>query len=336
MRGVSDGSDGVGRRDERRRVDVAEDGRRAGRRDRLRARVERERRDDDLVARPDADRPQRDRDRLGAVRDADDVLDAEPRGELALERLDLRAEDVAAVVEHPSEAAASSSRSGAQRGLGVEQADGHDARHGTLPPPVTVLASLTDPLVDFAVNVIDALGLPGVFVLMLLESACIPIPSEATMLFAGFNVADGEYSLIAATLVGDVREPRRLLDRVRGRLLRPRRRPREARPQAAHQAEPPRVGRPLVRAPRRRDRLLQRGCCPIIRTFVSLPAGVARMPFWRFIALHACSGAFPGCSRWRSSGKQVGDRWDDWKDKPPLRRLRRRRSRSWRSSSTSS
>src|SRR3954470_11511598 len=64
------------------------------------------------------------------------------------------------------------------------------------------LASLTDPLVNFAVNVIDALGLPGVFVLMLLESACIPIPSEATMLFAGFNVSRGEYSLIAATLVG--------------------------------------------------------------------------------------------------------------------------------------
>ena len=33
-------------------------------------------------------------------------------------------------------------------------------------------------------------GLPAIFVLMLAESACIPIPSEATMLFAGFAVAD--------------------------------------------------------------------------------------------------------------------------------------------------
>ena len=65
-------------------------------------------------------------------------------------------------------------------------------------------ASLTDPIVELAVDVVDAMGLPGVFVLMLLESACIPVPSEATMLFAGFNVSRGEYSLFAATMVGSV------------------------------------------------------------------------------------------------------------------------------------
>src|SRR6188474_1029686 len=76
--------------------------------------------------------------------------------------------------------------------------------NGQLPYPalMLVLASLTDPIVQFAVDTVDALGLPGVFVLMVLESACIPIPSEATMLFAGFNVHNGEYSLLAATLVG--------------------------------------------------------------------------------------------------------------------------------------
>ncbi|HEX4935605.1 MAG TPA: hypothetical protein VFV33_20635, partial [Gemmatimonadaceae bacterium] len=64
-----------------------------------------------------------------------------------------------------------------------------------------VLASITDPIVNVAVDVVEAMGLPGVFILMVLESACIPIPSEATMLFAGFNVAEGEYTLLAATLV---------------------------------------------------------------------------------------------------------------------------------------
>src|SRR3954468_15457141 len=64
------------------------------------------------------------------------------------------------------------------------------------------LASITDPLVNFAVDVIDALGLPGVFALMLAESACIPIPSEATMLFAGFNVSQGEWALIPTVAVG--------------------------------------------------------------------------------------------------------------------------------------
>src|SRR6185503_16750683 len=65
-----------------------------------------------------------------------------------------------------------------------------------------LVASLTDPIVQFAVDTVNSLGLPGVFVLMLLESACIPIPSEATMLFAGFNVSNGEYSLAAATAAG--------------------------------------------------------------------------------------------------------------------------------------
>src|SRR5215218_7060831 len=69
---------------------------------------------------------------------------------------------------------------------------------------VALLASLTDPIVEVAVDVVDAMGLPGVFVLMLLESACIPVPSEATMLFAGFNVSRGEYSLFAATAVGSL------------------------------------------------------------------------------------------------------------------------------------
>ena len=62
-----------------------------------------------------------------------------------------------------------------------------------------LFASITDPLVQIAVDVIDKLGLVGVFLLMVGESACLPIPSEGTMLFAGFNVANGEYSLFAVT-----------------------------------------------------------------------------------------------------------------------------------------
>ena len=68
--------------------------------------------------------------------------------------------------------------------------------------PLLPLASLTDPIVQFAVDVIDKMGLPGIFVLMVAESACIPIPSEATFLFAGFNVSEGEYSMLAVVAVG--------------------------------------------------------------------------------------------------------------------------------------
>lgn len=57
---------------------------------------------------------------------------------------------------------------------------------------IVLLSSITEPLINFATNVVESLGIPGVFILMLLESACIPIPSEATMLFAGFAVHNGE------------------------------------------------------------------------------------------------------------------------------------------------
>ena len=56
-----------------------------------------------------------------------------------------------------------------------------------------ILASVTDffldPIVNAATDFINATGLPAVFVLMALESACLPVPSEAIMLFAGFSVS---------------------------------------------------------------------------------------------------------------------------------------------------
>jgi len=52
---------------------------------------------------------------------------------------------------------------------------------------------------------------------------------------------------------------------------------------------------------------------PIIRTFISLPAGVARMPFWRFTVLTVA-----GCAPWvfmlAFIGRKVGDHWESWKD----------------------
>ena len=88
---------------QRHRVDVGEHRRRAGARDRLGGRVERERRADDLVARypvTDAHRLEREDERVGAVRDADRVRHAEKRGGLALERLDLGPEDEPPRLEH--------------------------------------------------------------------------------------------------------------------------------------------------------------------------------------------------------------------------------------------
>ena len=52
---------------------------------------------------------------------------------------------------------------------------------------------------------------------------------------------------------------------------------------------------------------------PIIRTFISLPAGVARMPFWRFTVL-TLAGCIPWVLLLTFIGREAGDNWESWKD----------------------
>jgi membrane protein DedA with SNARE-associated domain len=176
-----------------------------------------------------------------------------------------------------------------------------------------VIASLTDPIVEFAVDVVDALGLPGIFLLMVAESACIPIPSETTFLFAGFNVARGEYSVLAVVATGTVANVvgswiayavgyygRVDLLEKHGRKL-------HIKPSHLAWADDwfARYGSATVFF----ARLL-----PIVRTFISLPAGVARMPFWRFTLLTTL-GCMPWILMLTLIGRAVGDNWEQWKDK---------------------
>jgi membrane protein DedA with SNARE-associated domain len=174
-------------------------------------------------------------------------------------------------------------------------------------------ASITDPLVQLAVDIVDKAGMGGIFVLMLLESACIPIPSEATMLFAGFNVAEGRFSLFWVVMVGTLANlvgswiayaigyygRIDILEKHGAKL--------HIKPKHLQWADDwfERYGDATVFF----SRML-----PIIRTFISLPAGVAKMPFWRFTVL-----TFVGCLPWvfmlTFIGQQVGDRWESWKDK---------------------
>jgi membrane protein DedA with SNARE-associated domain len=175
-----------------------------------------------------------------------------------------------------------------------------------------LLASITDPIVDFAVGVVRDLGLPGVFVLMVFESACIPIPSEATMLFAGFNVSNGEYSLLAATLVGSfanlVGSWIAYAVGYYGRVDILEKHGRKLHIKQSHLHAADRYFEKHGDVTVFFTRML-----PIIRTFISLPAGVARMPIVRFSVL-----TFLGCLPWvfmlAFIGKQVGENWTEWKD----------------------
>ena len=67
---------------------------------------------------------------------------------------------------------------------------GPDAGHGIVARPMLVLASISETVVNETSHFVRTAGLPGIFALMAISSACIPIPSEVVMLFAGFAVAD--------------------------------------------------------------------------------------------------------------------------------------------------
>jgi membrane protein DedA with SNARE-associated domain len=66
---------------------------------------------------------------------------------------------------------------------------------------MAILEILT-PLVQFIISIISDLGYGGIFLLMVLESALIPIPSEIIMPFSGFLVATGKLGLIGVILAG--------------------------------------------------------------------------------------------------------------------------------------
>jgi membrane protein DedA with SNARE-associated domain len=164
------------------------------------------------------------------------------------------------------------------------------------------MQSLTHHLQTFIANH----GLEAVFVLMVLESACIPVPSEVTMIYAGYLVSQGSMSFVAAVIVGT-------LGNLVGSwiawaagaygadawLMRTEHNRRRV--ASAHDWFE-RYGTPTVFF----ARLL-----PVVRTFISLPAGVARMPLLRFSVLTVL-GTLPWCIMLVAVGDVAGRNWESW------------------------
>ncbi|HEX6689191.1 MAG TPA: DedA family protein [Solirubrobacterales bacterium] len=179
-----------------------------------------------------------------------------------------------------------------------------------------VLASFSDkivePIVNVATDFIGSAGVVAVFLLMTLESACIPVPSEAIMLFAGFSVSKGELSLfgiVAAGVLGNLAGSwiayavgyyGRLDLLEKNKLI-------HISPKHLKWADDwfERYGAATVFFTR---------MLPIIRTFISLPAGVAKMPFWRFSAF-TLLGSIPWVLMLALVGEAVGDNWEEWRHK---------------------
>jgi len=166
---------------------------------------------------------------------------------------------------------------------------------------------------EFVTTTIGDYGLLAIFVLMLLESACVPIPSEVTMLFAGaltataFAGEGSELGFWAVVIVGTAGNligswlaywagdygGRPLIDRFGRYLL--------IRPHEVDKAHAwfEHRGEVTVFV----SRLL-----PVVRTFISLPAGVAEMPFVRF-TFYTVLGCLPWCLALTWLGATLGENW---------------------------
>ena len=173
------------------------------------------------------------------------------------------------------------------------------------------MASLTGPLVNFATNLIDHLGLAGVALLNLITGV-IGVPgTEPTMLFAGFDVYQGHLSLvgiIVAGVAGDVAGAsiayaigyygrRELLERQGSKL--------HVNPAALDRAHRwfERWGDPVIFFSRMR---------PFIRAAFPYAAGVSEMPYWRFLPL-ATLGSLVWIGGLGLLGREVGSQWQSWR-----------------------
>jgi membrane protein DedA with SNARE-associated domain len=177
-----------------------------------------------------------------------------------------------------------------------------------------ILASISESLVNATRDFVREGGLPAIFVLMALGSACIPIPSEVVMLFAGFAVADPGSShsshhltmlgVILAGLLGTLvgswiayavgRGGRLELFERHGHLV-------HMGPAQIDRADRwfQRYGQPAVLFGR---------MVPLVRAFVSLPAGIARMPLGRFTVLTTI-GSIPWVVALALLGHALGSEW---------------------------
>ena len=171
-----------------------------------------------------------------------------------------------------------------------------------------MLERIIAPVASFIVATISTLGYGGIVVLMAIESACIPLPSEIIMPFSGYLVSTGRFNLALVATAGALGcnlgstiayavgyfGGRRMVERWGGLVLI------GQRELALVDWFFTRFGSLAVFI----GRLL-----PVVRTFIALPAGIARMPQGRF-QLYTFLGSWPWCYALAYVGEQLGERWN--------------------------
>jgi membrane protein DedA with SNARE-associated domain len=170
-----------------------------------------------------------------------------------------------------------------------------------------MLTSLVELLGRFVIAVISQAGYPGIVLLMGIESACIPLPSEIIMPFSGYLVYTGRFKLAWVALAGAVGcNAGSLVAYYVGAL--------GGRPLAEKYGRYVLVTRHDLELA---DRWFARygdwavffaRLLPVVRTFIALPAGVARMNFLRF-NVYTFLGSLPWCLALAYAGLKLGERW---------------------------
>jgi len=171
-----------------------------------------------------------------------------------------------------------------------------------------VLERILAPITTFILAVISAWGYAGVAACMTIESACIPLPSEIIMPFSGYLVTTGRFTLWGVALAGAVGNVLGswigyAMGAAGGRPLAER----LSRLRIIRVSEYDRANGWLVRHGMQVafwTRLL-----PIVRTFISFPAGAARVPFARF-TLYTFLGSFLWALGLAWIGMALGEHWE--------------------------
>lgn len=175
-----------------------------------------------------------------------------------------------------------------------------------------MVTSIIEFLARFIVAVISASGYAGIVLLMAIESACIPLPSEVIMPFSGYLVSTGRFNLWAVAVAGALGcnagslvayyvgawGGRPLVERY-GRYVLVTRHDLQM---ADHFFE--RWGEWAVFV----ARLL-----PVVRTFIALPAGISKMNVWRF-HLYTFLGSLPWCWVLAYAGMRLGSRYGELRE----------------------
>jgi membrane protein DedA with SNARE-associated domain len=159
----------------------------------------------------------------------------------------------------------------------------------------------------FITAAISSLGYLGVFLMMAVESAAIPLPSEIIMPFSGYLVSRGEFTLHGAAFWGAAgcvlgswaayaiaAWGGRAFVLKYGRYVLISRHDLDLAERLFN-----RFGSPIIFF----SRLM-----PVVRTFISLPAGLARMPLVRF-TVYTFLGSYPFCYALAYVGCALGERW---------------------------